>query len=195
MKKIIILILIFIIPIALFSTMAYQKTHDKYIYVDYKQGQVLPGGYLAPYDVHAIQKVKRIANKKEIIVPNDVNIILSEAFACLKIEKISMNNTKIIYPEAFKECDLLYLDLSNVEYIGRLAFWNNKLKELTIPETVKYIGEGAFISNSDLKEVYIFGNPLIEGPIFDKREIIIYGNDDIIKEYCSKYNYIYINYE
>lgn len=73
-------------------------------------------------------------------------------FGLKKIKKIHFPNTlKNIGNSAFYDNDITDIVFSNntqLDSIGGWAFYGNELTSLSIPNGVKYIGEGAFSSNS-----------------------------------------------
>ncbi len=115
---------------------------------------------------------------KEIILPSGVTEIGSESFAsCASLEKAVLNNCEKIGGGSFGACgslrevhlgncsdmgggafdgcpvETVYFD--NCTCIGERAFAWGTMKRITIPGTVKTIGEGAFKHNYSLTEVVI----------------------------------------
>ena len=148
------------------------------------------------YEVCAIEDVEKIVDNTYVEIPENVNVVLESAFINRHIQKLNLNNVKIVFPNAFNGAMIYDLDLSNVEEIYSFAFFWNNLEKLEIPETVKYIDSCAFYSNRDLKEVYFYGNPKIEGSIFDSYNLTIYGKKDSTAEkYAIEYGYNFIEIE
>ncbi|MBR1867727.1 MAG: leucine-rich repeat protein [Clostridia bacterium] len=107
---------------------------------------------------------------ESITIPAGTKIISEAAFAGSSIQSVNFNegleaindfafyecsslrtltlpdSCKTIGDQAFADCGLTSLDLGSVEYIGRSAFSNirNYSGELVIPNTVTFIGQGAF---------------------------------------------------
>ena len=149
-----------------------------------------------PYEVCAIENVEKIVDNTYVEIPENVNVILESAFVGYHIQRVNLNNVRIVLPNAFNGTMIYDLNLSNVEEIYSFAFsWNN-LEKLEIPETVKYIDSCAFYSNKDLKEVYFYGSPEIEGAIFDSYNLTIYGEKGSTAEkYAIEYGYKFIEIE
>ncbi len=111
---------------------------------------------------------KYIGTSKEVIIPLEINgISITEIgknafFSNQNLEEIywgDLNNSK-----------------SNIEKIGMYAFSNSALKSLTIPESVKYIFNEAFISCTNIKEIIFKGKyPIISiNSFYIPKNIIIY---------------------
>ena len=77
-------------------------------------------------------------NGFEVVIPNTVTYIGSDAFKASKIEKVTI-------PDSVVE-------------IGSSAFYNNQIKELIIPDSVKKIGGLAFNTNkvTDPEQAWIY---------------------------------------
>ncbi len=93
---------------------------------------------------------------KNVDIKN-VDIIGSHAFYnCTDLEKVSRTSDRPLYLEdsAFENCHKLISGTELVKsavFIGREAFYNANLSgDVCIPESVVYIGEGAFAHNSGI---------------------------------------------
>jgi hypothetical protein len=136
-----------------------EYTDEKYFYFDALHGTILD------YDMAGGVYV----NIPETINGVTVTTIGENAFEMKKIYGVVIPDTVTkISGCAFRYCGVHEVDLGNgVEYIGDSAFYNSRKNEqprqgsdplynyqsdglttLTLPETVKYIGDGAFSSNS-----------------------------------------------
>lgn len=98
----------------------------------------------------------------EIIIPDSVLTICSWAFAyCDNLERINISNIAVIEDYTFIECFKLK-DITiptSVKGIGALAFSNcNSLIEVNIPDSVLRVGNNAFFSCDNLESVYIGKN-------------------------------------
>ncbi|MGP1593200.1 MAG: leucine-rich repeat domain-containing protein [Prevotella multiformis] len=63
---------------------------------------------------------------------------------------------RTISDNAFQNCDLISVVLNNgLESIGKHAFYSTHSKTLTIPASVKYIGDAAFAGSKDYTEVKV----------------------------------------
>ena len=99
-------------------------------------------------------------NEKNVIIPNSVQTIGSNAFEeCYDLTSVTIpNSVKKIGNEAFSVCSsLTNVTISNnVESIGHEAFKRCiSLKKIKIPNSVKSIGGGAFESCSNLESINI----------------------------------------
>ena len=90
-------------------------------------------------------------NLNALTLPESLEAIESSAFngnSLLKSVNIPAK-VKTIEPQAFYNCGLTDLVIpEGVQTIGNYAFKYNSLKKLTLPSTIKSIGEGAFDSYS-----------------------------------------------
>ena len=81
------------------------------------------------------------------------------SFTDIKDFKIP-KNIVFTYPSAFYHSNLEYIDLSIIDKLGRDAFEGcGKLKEVTIPKSIYYIGEGCFSFCTSLEKI-IFNTEL-----------------------------------
>jgi len=104
---------------------------------------------------------KYFTNDKEIVIPDNVTAIGSSLIVTEleHIEKITIpGNVKKIDISAFNETSVRCIIMEDgVEEIGKYAFTDSYFAEIYIPESVNYIGEGAFWcseGNSDGK-IYV----------------------------------------
>ncbi|MBO4813383.1 MAG: leucine-rich repeat protein [Muribaculaceae bacterium] len=93
---------------------------------------------------------------------------------CTGLQSVDVPVDTIAY-DAFGDCSNLYSvnfasNLCNLVYLGRFAFGNCNLSDVTIPQTTKYIGDAPF-----------YGNPLMTGITVDANN----------PNYCSYNNALY----
>ena len=95
-------------------------------------------------------------NLSSITIPNSVTEIGYEAFCdCDNLTSVTIPNSVIkIEGRAFNYCcTLIDLNLGNgVETIGQDAFYGTDIVSITIPDSIKELGEGAFASCDFLSE-------------------------------------------
>jgi transcriptional regulator with XRE-family HTH domain len=157
----------------------------EYIYIDGLQYQCILGlKESIPYD-----KADRI------IIPDEIDIILAEAFNHGYLgESVHLNNVIEIFDGAFMHQWIKEINLSKVEKIGSAAFYYcANLKTITIPQTVKYIGGNAFLGTS-LKEIYFEGNPEKIEKMGLPKGAVIYGiPGGTVEEYAKTYEYKFVD--
>ena len=100
-------------------------------------------------DKTILEKVDNLPKMDEIIVPFGVEIIGRHAFSsCFGARKVVIPNTvKMISPFAFYNSsieEIFFESNSALEVIGENAFENSKIREITIPKSVKKINSRAF---------------------------------------------------
>ena len=93
---------------------------------------------------------------KEITLPESCYRINSNAFEYAEnLESFDFTNIEFIGSYAFQYTNIKNIDLKNVIVIDSQAFYYcQKLEEVIIPETVKYIGSSAFYHTDKLNKVY-----------------------------------------
>lgn len=92
-----------------------------------------------------------LVNLRQVELADNIKAIGEGAFSgCLNLKDITIPSavTKI-YDSAFKKCtnlntEKLFADNSNLESIGAFAFAETKFTNITLPNTVKVIGESCF---------------------------------------------------
>lgn len=95
-----------------------------------------------------------------ISLPDTVNVIREGTFSmCDALESFSgAQGIRSIQNEAFRGTALTGFDFgkfASLKYVGRDSFNGSKLGTVEIPNTVTYIGEGAFINIAELQEIKI----------------------------------------
>lgn len=96
-------------------------------------------------------------NIADIAVPAEFESYVEKAFENAKL--VDPKHVTMIAPSAFagkdSTCYLKTIDMTGVQYIGKSAFANAAyITEITIPKTVKYVGDNAF-ENSGLKTLAV----------------------------------------
>lgn len=109
--------------------------------------------------------------------------------------------SKVVLPEslrkigdgAFESCEnLTEIDISNVEYLGSLAFWGTGLESVTIPDGITYLELSVFGYCKNLKEV-IFSSELKDTGAGTFRncvsleKVVLPDNIEIIGSYAFEY--------
>ncbi len=102
---------------------------------------------------------------EKVTIPDSVEVISDCAFGnCINIKSVSLPKVKSIDSDAFASC----LTLENVtlgdslETIGSYAFaLCLSIKDITIPKNVNYIGNGAFIYDFNLENIYFSCNDVV----------------------------------
>ena len=115
----------------------------------------------------------------EISIPNTLRIMEPGAFKyCRSLASVSIPGTLINIPvDAFHSCsNLEALNLNEgSRIISKNAFYDTRIKELTLPSTIQLLSDAAFSRNSKMERVIFKGNyPTIVGNPF-----FTYFNDDI----------------
>lgn len=104
---------------------------------------------------------------KSIQIPEGVTVIGKDAFSgCSGLKSLKLPSTvRTIGEEAFENCALTSIHFpEGLETIENKAFFYNQFHDLTVPASVKYIGNAAFVPSNDDKPVgkITFENPLTE---------------------------------
>lgn len=127
---------------------------------------------------------------EKIFIPRGVSEILSRADAPLEgIEAVGVvipNTVRIIHEGAFKYLNRLeYVVFCNgTEEIQSGAFdGNTQLKSISLPPSVSYIGENAFVNCNNLRSIYV---PFAEGEISGAP----WGANNATIQYNSKNTYL-----
>ena len=157
----------------------------EYIYIDGLQYQCISG----------LKEILTNIKCDGIIMPDEIDIILSEAFRNGHLyDSVHLNNVIEIFDGAFMNQLINKIDLSKVEKIGSGAFYYcENLKTITIPQTVKYIGGNAF-SGTSLKEIYFEGNPEKIEKLGLPKGTVIYGiPGGTVEEYAKAYGYKFVD--
>lgn len=117
------------------------------------------------------------SNLVSIKLPSEVRGIGTSAFAfCEALETIDLPSTlNGINPDAFRDCPLSNFVLpESVTFIGNGAFMNTKFKTIDLPKGLNNIGEGSFYG-SGLTKVIIPGSvALIELSAFAESKNLVY---------------------
>lgn len=90
---------------------------------------------------------------KHLVLPDTVVVIEDEAFRWCNIEKVKLSKKlKYIGRCAFADNELTNITFHNgLEVIREGAFINNRLKYIKLPNTIKKVGDGAFENNNNIK--------------------------------------------
>ena len=115
-----------------------------------------------------------ISGIKSVTLPDGLVTLAKQCFyTCPNLESINLpDSIEVIDDNALANNIYLHItDLpANLEYIGKSAFVNATAESITIPDGVKFIGDGAF-SLSHLTEIKCENNPYftsVDGVLFDK---------------------------
>ena len=104
-----------------------------------------------------VKLVKYTGIAKEVIIPNFITSIMTEAFYSSGIEELTLNQ--------------------GLKSIGRAAFGDCKLSNIIIPETVEFIGEQAFFGN---RRIGTLNGQYTKGiEILNKKTVVL---DNILNE-------------
>ncbi len=91
---------------------------------------------------------------KEVVLPSTLTKIGTYAFYnCKNLVNINLENVKFINESAFENCALTDLNFNVLNAIGNNSFKNNKLINVTLPESSQSLGIGAFSANEKLESV------------------------------------------
>ena len=139
-----------------------------------------------------------------IVLPPRMKSLPNNAFSnCTALKRVELSDTITeIGDYCFKYCrSLKSIDLNMVKKIGKESFGNIGLTEVVFPETITYIGAGAFVNNNKAK--YIFHNGIekidsyaigyeTENGLYKRRSPFnkIYGFKDSVAEKYAKDNNI-----
>lgn len=117
-----------------------------------------------------------------VVIPEEVTEIGDAAFMHTQVEKVTIKGKRLkkIGKNVFMEGDFPKIELpEGLEEIGAYAFsWNKKLKEITLPSTVRSIGEQCFTLCTGLKKLTVL-NPDMK---FDGDWIL--PDEKSLKIYC-----------
>lgn len=96
-----------------------------------------------------------VINVKNLILPSEISYIGNEAFKnSTLLESIEMQNVKYVGNRAFKGCTALAkVTMGGTSMIGAESFCNTAITSISIPQSVKLVGTGAFAYNSQLRDV------------------------------------------
>lgn len=131
-------------------------TLTKYVGLDKK--------IVVPSDIRVIAQEVFYANSRveSILIPDSVEEIEAGAFnSCGKLSEIKLpKNLRVIGQYTFIHCRRLEsIKLpENLTRIEKFAFANTGLQTVIIPDSVRYVGEGAFRTDGTLDKVFISGN-------------------------------------
>ena len=147
-----------------------------------KVTQLSVNGYLNKADIGLLQKMAGKEGKGGSLKSLD----LSEATFTETGKKVPDN--------IFQDCkNLQQVNLSNMTEIGKWAFNNCALTEISIPASVTKIGEGAFAGNSAVTKVIVHSGTQIEARSYDGENNIFSGMDpnkvQVVFEGAAEYNY------
>ena len=130
-----------------------------------KVTQLSVNGYLNDADISLLQKM---AGKEGTGSLKSLN--LSEATFTATEKKVPDN--------IFKDCkNLQHVDLSNMTEIGKWAFNNCALTEISIPASVTRIEKGAFAGNTAVTKVTVYGGTQIDAQSYGGEDGIFFGMD------------------
>lgn len=73
------------------------------------------------------------------------------------------SNAREIAPSAFEYCQVTEINLANIEMIGTRAFYHSGLTQVSIPASVRLIGESSFEGCSALRSLRIKGSNIVIG--------------------------------
>lgn len=91
---------------------------------------------------------------EEVVLPSTLTKIGVGAFEnCKKLKTINLENVKFINKKAFYNTALQQVNLASVVSIGDYTFENCKLIDVELPESSQSIGVGAFLNNTLLNSV------------------------------------------
>ena len=147
-----------------------------------KVTQLSVNGYLNKADIGLLQKMAGKEGKGGSLKSLD----LSEATFTETGKKVPDN--------IFQDCkNLQQVNLSNMTEIGKWAFNNCALTEISIPASVTKIGEGAFAGNSAVTKVIVHSGTQIDARSYDGENNIFSGMDpnkvQVVFEGAAEYNY------
>ena len=147
-----------------------------------KVTQLSVNGYLNKADIGLLQKMAGKEGKGGSLKSLD----LSEATFTETGKKVPDN--------IFQDCkNLQQVNLSNMTEIGKWAFNNCALTEISIPASVTKIGEGAFAGNSAVTKVIVHSGSQIDARSYDGENNIFSGMDpnkvQVVFEGAAEYNY------
>lgn len=80
----------------------------------------------------------------------------ASAFAgCAALETLNLENAVFIGHSAFHSVPFTELSIPKAEFIGALAFYGGSAAEVTLPATVKTVGEAAFANSAYLRAINV----------------------------------------
>lgn len=127
----------------------YHNAHDEKIKYSTRNGFIMCGDYVLGY----------VGNDVDLVVPEVTSGIAFEAFMNNKrVQSITLSEkTKIVAADAFSGCSCLKkVHLNNhLEQIGDNAFAGTAIQSITIPASVIYVGEKAFMGCQSLNAITI----------------------------------------
>ena len=130
-----------------------------------KVTQLSVNGYLNDADISLLQKM---AGKEGTGSLKSLN--LSEATFTETGKRVPDN--------IFKDCkNLQQVNLSNMTEIGKWAFYNCALTEISIPASVTRIEKGAFAGNTAVTKVTVYGGTQIDAQSYGGEDGIFFGMD------------------
>ena len=105
-----------------------------------------------------------INNVDTIYMSEFIQYIGDYAFDGAFVKEVTVTNVTEIGNYAFRQCnDLVSFSAENpLRKIGTEAFYNTSLRSITLPTTMKSIGEGAFANNDKLSTIVFKGGSDIE---------------------------------
>lgn len=136
----------------------YQGDGDLQVVLNEGVTEIQPYAF-APSGVYHTYSPSSVNTKlRAISLPNSLGKIDAKRFwYCRNLQEVKLGNAITEIGEyAFCECPALTsIDLpTNLEYIGDFAFQGTNIAEITIPNKVKYIGGGAFLSLISSEDCY-----------------------------------------
>ena len=123
-------------------------------------------GYLNDADISLLQKMAGCTEG----IGSLKSLNLSEA--------TFTNGGKIVPDNIFQNCkNLQQVNLSNMTEIGKWAFYNCALTEISIPASVTRIEKGAFAGNTAVTKVTVYGGTQIDAQSYGGEDGIFFGMD------------------
>ena len=94
---------------------------------------------------------------KSVVIPNTVTTIEGQAFKNSTLEEIVLpDHLQIIEEEVFESCPLTEVDIpQGTTTIGIMAFYSCELSRVSLPNSLQIIAANAFYNNPSLSEVTI----------------------------------------
>ena len=99
---------------------------------------------------------------RKVVIPGTVRVIGKEAFAaCSNLKTLIIEEgVQRIEADAFRHCCCMHslsLPRLSLTHIGDRAFEDSRFNQITLPETLEYLGAAAFRYNQNLESVTVPG--------------------------------------